>query len=191
MEKNKLEELLEKVNDSITKGKALINDLENQKSILNSMLEENELNKEESIEVVEESKEEVIEEAPQEEKTMLDKLHESTVKFSSVQRMLSINKMKALIVKNKFKNSLVKKEEVQEEVVEEAVEKTDDPAKGIMEKLAAGAKITGARAVGVPHNKISLLKGTFIEKLSDAKNNTDSVSSMLGSILETKQAKTM
>lgn len=199
MEKSKIEELLEKINDSITKGKALINDLENQKSMLNSMLEEVEVSKEESVE----TKEEVIEEnsevveEPKEEKTMLSKLQDSTVKFGSVQRMLNINKMKATIIKNKFKNSFNKKEDVvetKEEVVEEITENIPNHAKEMMNKLGIGAKITGARAIGVPRNKVTSLRTTFMTKISDVKteiNDPNSISTMLDSILDTKQAKTI
>ena len=199
MEKSKIEELLEKINDSITKGKALINDLENQKSMLNSMLEEVEVSKEESVE----TKEEVIEEnsevveEPKEEKTMLSKLQDSTVKFGSVQRMLNINKMKATIIKNKFKNSFNKKEDVvetKEEVVEEITENIPNHAKEMMNKLGVGAKITGARAIGVPRNKVTSLRTSFMTKISDVKteiNDPNSISTMLDSILDTKQAKTI
>ena len=205
MEKNKIEELLEKINDSITKGKALINDLENQKSMLNSMLEEAEVTKDEVKEEIidDPSKEEVIEENSEvveetkEDNNLLSKLQDSTVKFSSVQRMLNINKMKATIIKNKFKNSFMQKEEsveTKEEVVEEIVENIPDPAKEIMNKLEVGAKITGARAVGIPRNKISSLRTSFMTKISDVKtevNDPNSISSMLDSILDTKQAKTI
>ena len=203
MEKNKIEELLEKINDSITKGKALINDLENQKSMLNSMLEVADVSKEEVKEEIVETNEEVIEEnskvveETKEEKSLLSKLQDSTVKFSSVQRMLNINKMKATIIKNKFKNSFKKKEEpveTKEEVVEEITENIPNPAKEIMNKLGVGAKITGARAIGISRNKVTSLRTTFMAKISDVKtevNDPNSISTMLDSILDTKQAKTI
>ena len=253
MEKNKIEELLEKINDSITKGKALINDLENQKSMLNAMLEENEVKKEDTQEEVKEEVQEIVDKLPEaveeksevveenaevsednsevveessevveeksevvednatevveetkEEKSLLNQLQDSTVKFSSVQRMLNINKMKATIIKNKFKNSFNEKDEekveeqVEENVDETTPEKDNNLVKEVMDKLVVGAKITGARAVGVPRNKITSLRSTIIEKLSDnsidvktEENDPNSLSTMLDSILDTKQAKTI